>query len=193
VEGKQFFVHEKALCESDTIGSRTRVWAFCHIMKDAVIGEDCNFGDGSFVESGVRIGNRVTVKNGVCIWHGVTIEDDVFLGPNCVLTNDLYPRSRVYLSDDVPTLIKQGATIGANATIVAGVTLGKYCMIGAGSVVNKDVKDFNLVVGNPFRVIGFVGVRGEKLDLKNDGDIFENENGIYKLEQGDISFTPVAA
>ena len=184
-----FFVHEKALCESTQIGNETRIWAFSHIMKDVKIGEYCNFGDGSFVESGVSIGNRVTVKNGVCIWHGVTIEDDVFLGPNCVFTNDLFPRSRVYLSTDVPTIVKKGTFIGANATIVAGVTLGIYSMIGAGSVVTKDVPDFALVVGNPSKTIGWIGVKCEKLPIKNDGDIFENENGIYQMIDCKINFT----
>ena len=159
---KEYFVHEKALCESDTIGKGTRVWAFAHIMKDVVIGEDCNFGDGCFVESGVKIGNRVTVKNHVSVWDGVIIDDDVFLGPNCVLTNDLFPRSKVYHSENVKTIIKQGASVGANATIVCGVTLGKYCMVGAGAVVTKDVPDFALVVGVPAKVVGFVDDKGIK-------------------------------
>ena len=159
---KEFFVHEKALCESDTIGKGTRVWAFAHIMKDVVIGEECNFGDGCFVESGVKIGNRVTVKNHVSVWDGVEIEDDVFLGPNCVLTNDLFPRSKVYHSENVRTLIKKGASVGANATVVCGVTLGKYCMVAAGAVVTKDVPDFALVVGVPAKVVGFVDEKGMK-------------------------------
>lgn len=160
---KEYFVHPKAICDTENIGRGTRIWAFCHIMKDVVIGEDCNFGDGSFVESGVKIGNRVTVKNHISIWNGVEIEDDVFLGPNCVLTNDLYPRSKVYHQENVRTLIKKGASIGANATIICGITLGEYCMIGAGAVVTKDVPAYSLVVGNPARIIGKVNELGEKI------------------------------
>ena len=162
-KGKEYFVHPKAICESENIGKGTRIWAFCHIMKDVVIGEDCNFGDGSFVESGVKIGSRVTVKNHISIWDGVEIEDDVFLGPNCVLTNDLFPRSKIYHKDNVRTLIKKGASIGANATIICGVTLGDYCMIGAGAVVTKDVPAYALVIGNPARVVGKVNELGEKI------------------------------
>lgn len=161
---KDYFVHEKALCESIEIGKGTRIWAFAHIMKDVVIGEDCNICDGCFVESGVKIGNRVTIKNHVSVWEGVEIEDNVFLGPNCVLTNDLFPRSKVYHSENVKTIIKMGASVGANATIVCGVTLGKYCMIAAGAVVTKDVPDFALVVGVPGKVVGFVDESGRKRD-----------------------------
>ena len=160
---KDYFVHEKALCESVSVGKGTRIWAFAHIMKDAEIGEDCNFGDGCFVESGVKIGDRVTVKNHVSIWDGVVIEHDVFLGPNCVLTNDLFPRSKVYHSENVKTLIKKGASVGANATIICGVTLGKYCMVAAGAVVTKDVPDYALVVGVPAKVMGYVDEKGFKV------------------------------
>src|SRR5436305_14256626 len=123
------YIHPRALCETDQLGPRTRVWAFAHVMKNVCIGADCNIGDHAFVESGVTIGDRVTIKNGVAVWEGVTIEDDVFLGPNCVLTNDLMPRSRVMHDQSVPTLIRRGASVGANATIVAGITLGEYCLV----------------------------------------------------------------
>jgi acetyltransferase-like isoleucine patch superfamily enzyme len=185
----KFFVHDKALCESENIGANTRVWAFSHIMKNVEIGEDCNFGDGSFVEAGVKIGNRVTVKNGVSIWHGVEIEDDVFLGPNCVLTNDLFPRSKVFHDEDVKTLLKKGTTIGANATIVCGTVLGEYCMIGAGSVVTKNVDPFSLVIGSPARHRYYVSVLGEKLVFNNDiaidskGNKYIMKNNIVELEK----------
>lgn len=162
-KGTELFIHPKAICDSENIGKGTRIWAFCHIMKDVIIGEDCNLGDGTFVESGVKIGNRVTIKNHISIWNGVEIEDDVFLGPNCVLTNDLYPRSKVYHQENVKTLIKKGASIGANATIICGITLGEYCMIGAGAVVTKDVPAYSLVVGNPARVVGKVNEFGERI------------------------------
>ncbi|OGU75188.1 MAG: hypothetical protein A2V93_08275 [Ignavibacteria bacterium RBG_16_34_14] len=183
-----FFVHPLALCESTDIGKNTRVWAFSHIMKNVKIGEECNFGDHSFVESNVTIGNRVTVKNGVAIWHGVTIEDDVFLGPNCVLTNDLFPRSKVYHSVDIPTLIKKGASIGANATIICGITIGEYAMVGAGAVVKNNVLPYSLVAGVPAKVIGYVGINGEKLDFNKDdlakdinGNTYKKENGMVQL------------
>lgn len=175
-----FFVHEKASCESDTIGKGTRIWSYSHIMKNVVIGEDCNFGDHSFVESGVKIGNRVTVKNGVSIWHGVEVEDDVFLGPNCVLTNDLFPRSKVYHAEDIPTYLKKGCSIGANATIVCGTTIGEYAMVGAGSVVTKDVAPFALVVGSPARRVGYVSVKGDRLQFSEDGLAVDKEGLKYR-------------
>ncbi|MEO5930586.1 MAG: acyltransferase [Candidatus Kapaibacterium sp.] len=187
---RSFYVHPSALCESEEIGERSRVWAFAHVMNGARIGADCNVGDHAFVESGVVIGDRVTIKNGVAIWDGVTIADDVFLGPNCVLTNDLFPRSRVYHAENVPTVIGRGVSIGANATIVAGVTLGEYCMIGAGAVVVKDIPPFALMVGNPARRIGWVGVRGERLEFAGDTDGISTEAGRYELADGTVRFQP---
>lgn len=159
------FVHEMALCESDDIGPRTRVWAFAHVMPGASIGPDCNICDHAFVETGAVIGRRVTVKNNVLIWDGVTIEDEVFLGPNVVFTNDLIPRAAIKRPREefLPTLVKRGATVGANSTVVCGVTLGTYAFVGAGSVVVEDVPDHGLVVGNPARRIGWSCVCGLRL------------------------------
>ena len=159
------FVHERALCESDAIGPRTRVWAFAHVMKGAVIGADCNVGDHAFVESGARLGDRVTVKNAVLVWDKVTVEDDVFLGPNMVFTNDMNPRVAFKKAPDkfLPTLVRRGASIGANATIVCGVTIGENAFVGAGSVVIRDVPPHAMVVGNPARRIGWMCACGEKL------------------------------
>ena len=159
------FVHEKALCESDAIGPRTRVWAFAHVMKGAQVGADCNIGDHAFIEGGARLGNRVTVKNAVLVWDKVTIEDDVFLGPNMVFTNDMRPRSAFKKGVEafLPTQVGKGASIGANATIVCGVTLGEQCFVGAGSVIIRDVPAHALVAGNPSRRIGWVCTCGEKL------------------------------
>lgn len=175
-----YFIHPNALCESENIGKNTRIWAFAHILKGAVIGEDCNFCDGTFVENDVIIGNRVTVKNHISIWDGVRIEDDVFLGPNCTLTNDLYPRSKAFLPH-ITTLLKQGSSIGANATIICGNTIGKYAMIGAGAVVTKDVPDFALMVGNPARFIKWIGKTGEKLIFNPDGIATDSKGFKYRL------------
>ena len=162
------FVHPNALVESDDIGARTRVWAFAHIMPGAVVGSDCNICDHAFIESGARLGDRVTVKNNVLVWDKVTVEDEVFLGPNAVFTNDLAPRVafKKKPEDFVPTLVKRGATIGANSTIVCGVTIGEQAMIGAGSVVVADVQPHALVVGNPARRIGWACLCGTTLDQK---------------------------
>lgn len=161
------FIHPHALVETTAIGSRTRVWAFAHVMAGARIGQGCNICDHAFVESGAVLGNNVTVKNGVAIWTGVTIEDHVFLGPNCVLTNDPNPRAAIKKAPDdlVPTLVRMHATIGANATVRCGVTIGRYAFIGAGTVVLKSVPDFALIVGNPGRQIGWMCVCAHRLSL----------------------------
>jgi len=160
------FVHPRALCESDDVGARTRIWAFAHVMQGARIGADCNVGDHAFVEGGAVIGDRVTIKNCVLIWDLVTVEDDVFLGPNVVFTNDRVPRSGALKRPRdtwLPTLVRRGATLGANATIVCGVTIGAAAFVGAGSVVTRDVPAHALVVGNPARRIGWVCACGERL------------------------------
>lgn len=137
------------------IGARTRVWAHAHVMVGAVVGADCNIGEGAFVETGARLGDRVTVKNGVLIWDGVVVEDDVFLGPGVLFTNDLRPRSR-RPSVVVPTLVQQGASIGAGAVVVCGTKLGRWCMIAAGAVVTRSVAAHALVAGVPARRVAWV-------------------------------------
>lgn len=159
------FVHERALCESDDVGPRTRVWAFAHVMRGAKVGADCNIGDHAFIESGAVLGDRVTVKNAVLVWDRVTIEDDVFLGPNMVFTNDLVPRAafRKDASQFLPTRVRRGASIGANVTVVCGVTVGEAAFVGAGAVVARDVPSRALVVGNPARWIAWMCDCGERL------------------------------
>ena len=163
---KKYYVHETSLIgDTAIIGKNTRIWQFCNIMNDVVIGDDCKIGQNVFIESGVRIGNHVKVKNNISIYQGVVCEDDVFLGPNCVFTNVINPRSFIEKKTQIQqTHIHRGATIGANATIVCGNSVGEYAMIGAGSVVTKNIGDYELVVGNPAKSIGYVCKCGETLE-----------------------------
>ncbi|MED4599482.1 acyltransferase [Paenibacillus validus] len=158
-----YYKHPNALVETDNIGRDTRIWAFSHILQGAVIGENCNINDQTFIENDVIIGNNVTVKSGVYIWDGVRIEDNVFIGPNVTFTNDLKPRSKQYPKKFEQTIIEEWASIGANATIIAGNRIGKYSMIGAGSVVTKDIPNNTLWYGNPAKMRGYVCNCGEKL------------------------------
>lgn len=158
------FIHPTAIVESEDIGEETRIWHFVHVRQGAKIGRNCNIGKGVYIDTGVVIGNNVKIQNFATIYRGVVIEDDVFIGPAVVFTNDLYPRAFIWGEDRiVPTLVKKGASIGANSTIVCGVKIGEYAMIGAGSVVTKDVPPFGLVYGNPARLKGFVCYCGKKL------------------------------
>jgi acetyltransferase-like isoleucine patch superfamily enzyme len=164
---KSVFIHPQAIVETDKIGPGTRIWAFAHILAGAEIGRDCNICDHTFIEGRVKIGNRVKIKNGVAIWDRVTIEDDVFLGPYCVLTNDLNPRAAIQKTADelVPTLIRRGATIGANATVVCGITIGEYAFIAAGAVVTRDVPPYALMMGVPARQVGYMCRCGERFEI----------------------------
>ena len=147
------FYHEKALVEADDIGEGTRVWAFAHVLKGATIGRDCNICDNVFIEGGVTLGDRVTVKCGVQLWDGVHADDDVFIGPNATFCNDPFPRSKAHLDSYPVTRLRRGASIGANATVLAGVTIGRHAMVGAGAVVTSDIPAHAVVVGNPARVV----------------------------------------
>lgn len=151
-----WFKHPQALVESERIGRGTRVWAFAHVLPGAVIGEDCNVCDHTFIENDVVVGNRVTVKCGVQLWDGVRLEDDVFVGPNATFTNDPFPRSRQHLAAHPRTVIREGASIGANATILCGLTVGRRAMVGAGAVVTRSVPPHAVVVGNPARIVRYV-------------------------------------
>ncbi len=154
------FVHPSALCESESIGEGTRIWAFAHVLPGARLGRECNICDGVFIESDVVVGDRVTVKCGVQLWDGVRLGDDVFVGPNATFTNDLFPRSKVYPEKFLSTIVESGASIGANATILAGVTIGSGAMIGAAAVVTRSVPPNAIVVGNPARIVGYVSDNG---------------------------------
>jgi UDP-2-acetamido-3-amino-2,3-dideoxy-glucuronate N-acetyltransferase len=150
------FVHPYALCESSTVGEGTRIWAFAHILPAARIGKGCNICDGVFVENDVSVGDNVTVKCGVQLWDGVSLEDDVFVGPNASFANDRFPRSKVYPESFLKTVVRKGASIGANATILPGVEIGPGAMIGAGAVVTRNVPPNAIIVGNPGRITGYV-------------------------------------
>lgn len=146
-------IHPLADVQSDRIGESTVIWQFCVILKGAIIGDNCNINCQVFIENDVVIGNNVTIKPGVQIWDGITIEDNVFIGPNATFTNDLKPRSKQYPEKFLRTIVKAGASIGANATILPGITIGENAMIGAGSVVLKDIPANTLWVGNPAKKI----------------------------------------
>ncbi len=181
---EKFFAHETAVIdEGCTIGSGTKIWHFSHIMKDSVIGEKCNIGQNVVVSPGVILGNNVKVQNNVSIYTGVICEDDVFLGPSMVFTNIINPRSAVVRRDlYVKTMVRRGASIGANATIICGNEIGEYSLIGAGAVITKNVKPFALVVGNPGRQTGWVSEYGHKLSFNSDGFALCPESGQkYKL------------
>lgn len=153
------FVHPQGICESTHVGAGTRVWAFAHVLPSAKIGADCNICDHVFIENQVSLGDRVTIKCGVQVWDGVTLEDDVFVGPNVTFANDPFPRSKQPPKEWAKTLVKQGASIGANATILPGITIGQRAMVGAGAVVTQDVPPNAIVVGNPARISGYVDAR----------------------------------
>jgi UDP-2-acetamido-3-amino-2,3-dideoxy-glucuronate N-acetyltransferase len=151
------FVHPLGCCESMNIGDGTRVWAYAHVLPGARIGADCNICDQVFIENDVVVGDRVTVKCGVQLWDGLRVEDDVFIGPNATFTNDRFPRSKQYPEAFAQTIVEQGASIGANATILPGLRIGRSAMVGAGAVVTRSVPPYAIVVGNPARIVGYVG------------------------------------
>ena len=165
---RNYFVHVGAIVETKNIGQDTTIWGFVHILKNARIGKNCNICAFCFIENEVIIGNYVTVKSGVYLWDGITIEDYVFIGPSATFTNDKKPRSKVYPEKYLETIIETGASIGANSTIIPGITIGKYSMVGAGSVVTKNVEDFTLVTGNPAKFKKYICTCTRKLDFKND-------------------------
>lgn len=167
---ESFFAHETAWIDDGAeIGAGTKIWHFSHVMPNSVIGEQCNIGQNVVVSPGCIIGNKVKIQNNVSVYTGVVLEDGVFCGPSMVFTNVINPRSEIERKDEYKrTLVKRGATIGANATIVCGYTLGEYCFIGAGTVVTRDVPDYAMVVGNPGRTKGYMCVCGNKLSFSAD-------------------------
>ena len=183
-----FWAHETSLIDSEAkIGNGTKIWQFCNIMGHSEIGENCNIGQGVFIENKVIIGNRVKIKNNVALYSGITCEDDTFLGPNCVFTNVTNPRSFIDRKNEFnTTLIKKGATIGANATIICGHIIGRYSFIGAGSVVTKNVPDYALVMGNPARISGYVWQCGERMYFEDHLYYCDKCNKRYKVIAGKV-------
>lgn len=172
-------IHSLSDVQTTKIGINTFVWQFTVILKDAVIGDNCNINCNCFIENEVIIGNNVTIKSGVQVWDGITIEDNVFVGPNVTFTNDLLPRSKIYPSAFKKTLLKKGCSIGANSTLVAGIQIGEYAFIGVGSVVTKSIKPYEIWYGNPAKHKGFITPDQVilNLDLKD-----EKTNNMYYLE-----------
>ena len=185
-----YYAHPTASIDKGAqLGAGTKVWHFCHVMPGAVIGLDCVLGQNVFVGSGAVIGNQVKVQNNVSIYDAVYIEDEVFLGPSMVFTNVINPRSAVERKTEyLPTYVRKGATIGANATIVCGIEIGQFAFIGAGAVVTKDVPAFALVVGNPSRQLGWMSKRGHRLEFDASGSATCPEDGSkYRLSEGSVS------
>lgn len=170
MEEKEYFVHESSYVDEPCkIGKGTKIWHFSHIMKNCEIGEDCNIGQNVVISPDVVLGNNVKIQNNVSVYTGVICEDDTFLGPSCVFTNVINPRSFISRKDEYrKTVVKKGASIGANSTIVCGHDIGRYAFVGAGSVVTKDVPDYALVVGNPARVKYYVCECSEKMNFNKD-------------------------
>lgn len=184
-----FTAHESAILdEGCQIGEGSRVWHFTHIMPKAILGKNCNIGQNVFIADGVVLGDNVKVQNNVSLYTGVICEDDVFLGPSMVFTNVMNPRSAVNRKSEYKTtIIRKGVTIGANATIICGIEIGEYAFIGAGSVVTKNIKSYELVTGNPARSKGWMSQHGSKLIFGNDGLAVCKESGIaYSLNENGV-------
>lgn len=187
---ENYFKHESSYVDDGCIiGEGTKIWHFSHIMSGCKMGKNCNIGQNVVISPDVVLGNNVKIQNNVSVYTGVIAEDDVFMGPSMVFTNVINPRSHVSRKDEYKkTILKKGCSIGANATIVCGHTIGEYALIGAGTVVTKDVKPFALMVGNPARQLGWVSENGQKLHFNSDGLATCSATGqIYKLENGNVT------
>ena len=184
MQTKKYFVHESSYVDEPCqIGKGTKIWHFSHIMKNSIIGENCNIGQNVVISPDVKLGNNIKIQNNVSVYTGVVCEDDVFLGPSMVFTNVINPRSSVIRKEEyIKTVVKKGASIGANATIICGNDIGKYAFIGAGAVVTKEVPDYALMVGNPAKKIGWMSEFGEQLYFDKAGISICDKTGTkYQL------------
>ena len=183
-----YYVHPSSFVdEGAVVGKGTKVWHFCHVLPGAVIGERCNIGQNCVIMPGAKLGNNVKLQNNVSVYEGVELEDDVFCGPSMVFTNVGTPRSHVNRRGEYQrTVVRRGASIGANATVVCGHSLGRFCFVGAGAVVTRDVKDFALVVGNPAKQIGWMCQCGERLALTNNAATCGRCGTRYREQQGEL-------
>jgi acetyltransferase-like isoleucine patch superfamily enzyme/dTDP-4-dehydrorhamnose 3,5-epimerase-like enzyme len=193
----RYFKHETALVETGQVGEGTRIWAYAHVLQGARIGKDCNICDHTFIENDVVVGDRVTIKCGVQLWDGVRLENDVFIGPNATFTNDRFPRSKQYLPEYPQTVVRRGASIGANATILPGIVVGEGAMVGAGSVVTHSVPPHAKLMGNPARITGYVDAKAEiappvpveaSADIQTAGEAFVHRLPHVEDLRGCLSF-----
>jgi UDP-2-acetamido-3-amino-2,3-dideoxy-glucuronate N-acetyltransferase len=188
----KYFVHESSyIDEGATIGPDTKVWHFCHVMSGAQIGADCSVGQNVFIGRNVVVGNNVKIQNNVSLYEEVELEDDVFCGPSMVFTNVINPRSHVSRKDEyLQTLVRKGASLGANCTIICGITIGRYAFVGAGAVVTKDVPDYALMVGTPARCMGWMCECGIKLAFTNGTSICGECGKQYRKVEGKVEPSP---
>lgn len=194
---ENYFCHTTAIIDEEAIiGDGTKIWHFSHIMSNSIIGQNCNIGQNVVISPGVKLGKNVKVQNNVSIYTGVTCEDDVFIGPSAVFTNVINPRSAVNRRDAYQqTIVKKGASIGANATIVCGNDIGEYAFIGAGAVVTKEVKPYAILVGNPAKQIGWISEFGHRLDFNERGsaeceeskEVYQLIDGLVKKNESDVN------
>jgi len=184
------FIHPSAVIDAGAqIGAGTRIWHFCHVMPTAIIGNNCILGQNIYVDNHAIVGNGVKIQNNVSVYHGVILEDDVFVGPSAVFTNVINPRSFIERKTEFKNIVvKKGATIGANATIVCGLTIGEYALVGAGAVVTKDVQPYALVIGNPARQLGWVSEQAFRLVFDEQGRaVCEGDGSLYQLQGNVVS------
>lgn len=185
---RNFRAHPMSIVdEGCEVGAGTRIWAGAHVMRGAVIGENCNIGENCFIEGGVTLGDHVTVKNNVALYDGAVVESDVFLGPSCVFTNVINPRAFISRKNEFrKTIVRQGASIGANATLICGCTIGRYAFVGAGAVVSRDVPDYALAYGTPARVHGWMCRCGCKLTFAEGSRAVCGECGLSYRKENDL-------
>ena len=198
------FVHPQGICETESVGAGTTIWAFAHVLPGAVIGRDVNINDHVFIENDVVVGDRVTVKSGVQLWDGIELQDDVFVGPNATFTNDPFPRSKQWPERFARTIVERRASIGGGAVILPGIKVGESAMVGAGAVVTRDVPPYAIVVGNPARIVGYADTRGQADDVAESAAGHPTPAGLTPLRnvsdmrgslmvtefRSDIPFTP---